>query len=166
MRTYWFCVFHSVFAVKHTIDLTVLVKLFWKYRIRDKFQMNELPLELMDLILQKSYLCFVTIENRFKRCSIKENLFRKMASVDYCWFQRLRKRRFKTRIWRHLTGLCKYKMWCRLVYCTWLSSWIRLYWGVSQLWSHWDKIWQSCQQGSQTSQMWPRRRPDYVGNIS
>jgi len=64
--------------------------------------MNDLPLELIDLILQKSYLCFVTIKNRFKCFSIKENLFSKMASVDYCWFQRLRKRRFKTRIWRHL----------------------------------------------------------------
>ena len=66
--------------------------------------MNELPLELMDLILLKSYLRFVTIENRSQCGSITENLFSEMASVDYCWFQRLRKRTFKRRIWKYLTG--------------------------------------------------------------
>lgn len=65
--------------------------------------MNFLPFELLDIILQKSYLYHALNRDRFKNQS-DEFLITRLATVGHCWFERLRKSRFRRNIWRRLSG--------------------------------------------------------------
>src|SRR6218665_2858031 len=65
--------------------------------------MNFLPLELLDIILQKSYLHYAFNRGRFKDESDRF-LVTRFATVDRCWSERLRKRKFKRIIYRRLSG--------------------------------------------------------------
>jgi len=65
--------------------------------------MNFLPLELLDIILQKSYLHYALNRDSFKDQSDRL-LVTRLTAVDRCWFERLRKRKFRRIIWRRLSS--------------------------------------------------------------
>ena len=68
------------------------------------FQIHDLPLELLDMILGKVYGLSGVFGIRIGQPT-DEEVIRNLASVDYCWFQRvIRRRRFKNIIWRKLRG--------------------------------------------------------------
>lgn len=65
--------------------------------------MYALPLELLDVILQKAVLVAMLHRsggNNHPRDSV---ILMALMSVDFCWFQRIRRRRFKGAIRRYLT---------------------------------------------------------------
>jgi len=63
--------------------------------------LNELPLELLDAILEKSLLHWMLHSSTDQR---DEDIIRALTSVDFCWLQRITRRRFKKRIWKQLKG--------------------------------------------------------------
>lgn len=63
------------------------------------FQLNDLPLELLDIVLQKSFINSALKEANqtvFQKC---EDIFRQLATVDCCWSQRMTRRSFENAIW-------------------------------------------------------------------
>src|SRR6218665_104131 len=65
--------------------------------------MNFLPLELLDIILLKSYLHYALNRDRFKYESDRL-LVTRLATVDHCWSERLRKRKFRRILWRRISS--------------------------------------------------------------
>src|SRR5688572_22104464 len=65
------------------------------------FQLYNLPLEMLDIILQKSYLHWILNSSTKQR---DEEVIRSLISVDVCFNQRITRQRFKKAIWRNLKG--------------------------------------------------------------
>src|SRR6218665_1645522 len=63
--------------------------------------MYVLPLEVLDVILQKSYLAWVFNSSTEQR---DEEIIRSLISVDVCFNKRINRQRFKKEIWRYLKG--------------------------------------------------------------
>ena len=59
-------------------------------------------MELLDVVLEKALLFWILNILNFQR---DEDVIRALALVDFCWFQRITKRKFKTRIWLRLQGI-------------------------------------------------------------
>lgn len=66
-----------------------------------KFQMDVLPLELLDAVLEYSFLYWILNSSPQQR---DKDIIKALALVDFCWFQRITRRRFKRRIWQRLKG--------------------------------------------------------------
>src|SRR6218665_2717685 len=58
---------------------------------------------LLDAILEKSLLHWMLHSSTDQR---DEDIIRTLTSVDFCWLQRITRRRFKKRIWKQLKGKC------------------------------------------------------------
>lgn len=67
-------------------------------------QLDKLPLELLDDILNTALLLMMVGEVRLNDDRI---CILNLASVDKCWFKRITRKRFKKKIWRHLTGILR-----------------------------------------------------------
>lgn len=63
--------------------------------------MNSLPLELYDIILEKSLLHW-DMNSSSKQDGV--DVINSLASVDVCWFHRITKRRFRKRFLHRLKG--------------------------------------------------------------
>src|SRR6218665_1667946 len=73
--------------------------------------MYDLPLELVDIILQKSYLHWVLNPSTEQR---NEEVIRSLISVDVCFNKRITRHRFKKTIWRYLKGEKSTKYYCKI----------------------------------------------------
>jgi len=62
-------------------------------------QLYDLPLEILDVILQKSYLHWILNTPTKQR---DEDVIRSLISVDVCFNRRITRKRFKKAIWRYL----------------------------------------------------------------
>src|SRR6218665_1418220 len=62
-------------------------------------QLYDLPMEMLDVILQKSHLHW-TINSSAKQRD--EDVIRSLISVDVCFNRRITRQRFKKATWRHL----------------------------------------------------------------
>src|SRR6218665_917577 len=58
---------------------------------------------MLDVVLVKSLLYWMLHSSTHQR---DEDIIRTLTSVDFCWFQRITKRRFKKRFWKQLKGAC------------------------------------------------------------
>src|SRR6218665_139960 len=58
---------------------------------------------MLDVVLLKSLLHWMLHSPTHQR---DEDIIRTLTLVDFCWFQRITKRRFKKRFWRQLKGAC------------------------------------------------------------
>ena len=65
------------------------------------FQLNELPLEMLDIILQKSYRHWIFNSLAKQK---DEEAIRSLIAVDVCFNRRITRKRFKNEIWRYLKG--------------------------------------------------------------
>ena len=65
------------------------------------YQLYCLPLEVLDIILEKSYLHYILNSPAKQR---GKELIRSLISVDVCFNQRITRQRFKKAIWRYLNG--------------------------------------------------------------
>jgi len=74
-------------------------------------QFYDLPLELLDVILQKSYLRWILNSSKEQR---DEEVIRSLISVDICFNKRITKQRFKKVIWRYLKGEMSSKYYCKI----------------------------------------------------
>ena len=79
---------HKIFIVVECLHLLI-------------FKLYDLPLEVLDTILQKSYLHWSL--NSPKRQK-DEEVIRSLISVDVCFNRRITRQRFKKTLWRHLKG--------------------------------------------------------------
>ena len=79
--------------------------------------MSNLPLELLDIILQKSYLMCTR-----KKSLQSEDTVNGLASVSDCWFRRIIRRRFKKAIRRNLAGDCIHVYFCFIIMISVRSS--------------------------------------------
>src|SRR6218665_3267351 len=62
-------------------------------------QLYNLPMEMLDVILQKSYLHWILNTPTKQR---DEEVIRSLISVDVCFNRRITRQRFKKAIWRYL----------------------------------------------------------------
>src|SRR6218665_2132605 len=67
----------------------------------EETSLYELPLEMLDIILQKSYLHWILKSSTNLR---DEDVLRSLMSVDLCFNRRITRQRFKKAIWRYLTA--------------------------------------------------------------
>ena len=65
------------------------------------FKLYDLPLEMLDIILQKSYLHWSLSSSKKQK---DEDVIRSLISVDVCFNRRITRQRFRKAIWRHLEG--------------------------------------------------------------
>src|SRR6218665_1104069 len=79
--------------------------------------MSNLPLELLDIILQKSYLMCTR-----KKSLQSEDTVNGLASISDCWFRRIIRRRFKKAIRRNLAGDCIHVYFCFIIMISVRSS--------------------------------------------
>jgi len=68
---------------------------------RFTFQLYNLPLEMLDIILQKCYLRWVLHAPTYQR---NEEVISSLTSVDVCFSRRMTRKRFKRTVWRYLEG--------------------------------------------------------------
>src|SRR6218665_1189910 len=66
----------------------------------EETSLYEFPLEMLDIILQKSYLHWILKSSTNLR---DEDVLRSLMSVDLCFNRRITRQRFKKAIWRYLT---------------------------------------------------------------
>jgi len=87
--------------LRHCLAWKLLFCIFLPSRPNSLFQLSELPLELLDIILQYSIIHWTA------SCSLHQrqvDALKCLASVDFCWFQRIEKQRFKNKIQQRLRG--------------------------------------------------------------
>jgi len=65
------------------------------------FKFCGLPFEVLDTILQKSYLHWILNSSANQR---DEEVIRSLMSVNLCFYRRITRRRFKRSIWHYLKG--------------------------------------------------------------
>lgn len=64
-------------------------------------QFTKLLLELLDIVVEKSLLHFMLTSSSHERDG---DIIAALASVDFVWFQRIRKQKFKKRIRHRVRG--------------------------------------------------------------
>src|SRR6218665_2084173 len=77
------------------------------------FQFTHIPLEILDIILQKSYLHWILYSPIKKK---DDDVIRSLISVDVCFNRRITKHRFKKAIWCYLKGEMYSKYYCQTTY--------------------------------------------------
>src|SRR5688572_18889024 len=65
------------------------------------FQLYDLPLEMLDIILQKSYLHWIL---NSPTQQTDEEVIKSLISVDVCFNRRITRQRFKRITWHYLKG--------------------------------------------------------------
>src|SRR6218665_4209003 len=63
------------------------------------YKLYDVPLEMLDIVLQKSYLHWILNAPTKQR---DEEVVRSLISVDVCFYRRVTRQRFKKATWRYL----------------------------------------------------------------
>jgi len=63
------------------------------------FKLYYLPLEIVDIIVQKSYIHWISNASSMER---DKDVIRSLMAVDVCFYRRIIRQRFKKAIWRYL----------------------------------------------------------------
>jgi len=100
---------HSILdELSTTLDTLISVNLcMFSYKLYD------VPLEMLDIVLQKSYLHWILNAPTKQR---DEEVVRSLISVDVCFYRRVTRQRFKKAVWRYLEGEMSSKHYCRTAF--------------------------------------------------